>query len=331
MAPVVSLDYLLVPCLVVGASRKCSSPGPKVVVGPRLLSSTSPPPFACLWGSLKGSSLEDISSSWSRKVTCLFGPWRLRDWECLCFGASPWSTCSHKGPQHLAGFALLAAWLNLSISCSRRWAVSNALQCASLASLRAWLCGSLFLTKVRQQDSACQWAAKCLWWLPSDLLPAWWYPTSATSAHPRKCRFPGQGPPSALAHMVGALVTSFVGTSHYRSLGPPPRRSRIPPSGWPVFFCLSILPRDWLLVASMDSPFAFFLSCLFGICQHPLQDVRMLGAICSPPRVLVKEELGIQAVFCSPILILPPLGPASWQLLSYAIYQCSVALAMHGN
>ena len=32
-----------------------------------------------------------------------------------------------------------------------------------------------------------------------------------------------------------------------------------------------------------------------------------------------------------PILVFPPLGPASWWLPAYAIYQYTVALAMHGN
>ena len=50
---------------------------------------------------------------------------------------------------------------------------------------------------------------------PSNPLLAWWYPTSAVSILPRKCRFPDQGPPSALAHMCGGPGNLF---SWYTSL-----------------------------------------------------------------------------------------------------------------
>ena len=53
-----------------------------------MLSSTSPPPLACSWISLKGSSPEDISSSSSRQVTCFFGLWGLETGH-ASLGASP--------------------------------------------------------------------------------------------------------------------------------------------------------------------------------------------------------------------------------------------------
>ena len=100
--------------------------------------------------------------------------------------------------------ALLAAQLNLSISCSRRWVASNACQCASLASLRAWPCGSFFLTQVWQQDLAWWLGHKMLAVVPLRSSSGLVVPHLHASTLPRKHRFPNQGPPSALAHMVGA-------------------------------------------------------------------------------------------------------------------------------
>ena len=175
--------------------------------------------------------------------------------------------------------------------CSKRWAASTAPQYASLASLRAWSCGSSFLPWVWQWNSVWWLGHRIVQQLPVDLLPAWQHPTSAMSALPKKHRFPSQGLPSVLVHMVwGPLLLIYLivypldlflcGLESHHLDG--------------QCFHLSILPRDQLLVASIDESFLFFLPCLFGTCKHPLHDVRMLWAVCSPPRLFIKKELGIQ-------------------------------------
>ena len=145
------------PCLVVGASRKCSSSGPKVGVGPGSLSSTSPPhshlPLGFSQGIFPGGH---PPPSWSRKVTCFFQPMGAQGLGTPLLEPPPGAAVAMRV---LAFGRFCPCWLpelNLSISCSRRWFASNSLQCPSLASLRAWLCGSSFITWVQQWDSAWQ-------------------------------------------------------------------------------------------------------------------------------------------------------------------------------
>ena len=174
---------------------------------------------------------------------------------------------------------------------------SNALQCNSLASARAWSCGSSLLTQVLQGDLVWQLGHKMLVVPPPNPLLAWQYPTSIACILPRKHRFPYQGPPSTLAHMVGGPVTSLAGyfIVDLPALLPGSSESLHPDGG---NFHLSSCPRDWPLAALMNGSFTFFPSHHFSMYKHPLQDAGTMGAIGFPLRILMQEEFRVKAVFC---------------------------------
>ena len=225
--------------MVVGVSRKCSSFGSRVSGGPRSLSFTSPPPTTCPQSSLEGPSPEESPPLHLEKLHA-FSTYGGSETRHTSLGASPWSGCGYRG---VGIWHVLPCWLP---SLTSQYPVPEGGQPLMLFNMPPclhWGPGHVDPHSLPGSGNGIQsgsWAAKFLQWLLPDPLLAWRYLTSAMSTLPRKCRFPNQGTPSALAHMVGALVISFVGKPHYRSLGPPPWWSWIPPSGWLEF-------SPWLL------------------------------------------------------------------------------------